>query len=278
MIAGRRSIVALAVAVAIVAATALLALFTLRSEGFDYQDPFDPLPSPEAQGTGTEVDGAPDSERRLDAFLAFVFSDVQRFWAGTLERSGIDYVPATLIVFRRAVVTSCGPASASRRPVLLRARSHGVPRRGLLPPARGRVPGARRLRPGVRDRRMRWASRAERHRRVRAGHGGDPRRPGRPQRLSIRMELQADCLAGVWAARPTSATCSSAATSTRRSERLPPWATIASSRRRPAGSIPNLDARLVPAAPHVVAARLHGRRSGQLRHLLRRRLTASGHQ
>ena len=116
MIARRRRIVALAAAVAIVAASALLAFFTLRSEGFDYHDPFDPLPSPQAQGTGTEVQGAPDSERRLDAFLAFVFNDVQRFWARRLERSGFDYVPATLIVFHGAVATGCGPASSAVGP------------------------------------------------------------------------------------------------------------------------------------------------------------------
>ena len=110
----RRSIAGLAAAVAIIAAAAVLALAASRTEGFDYRDPFDPLPSPEAQGTGTEVEGAPDSKRRLDGFLEVVFDDIQGFWASTLERSGITYVPATLVVFREAVRTGCGPASARR--------------------------------------------------------------------------------------------------------------------------------------------------------------------
>jgi len=198
VIAGRRSIVALAVAVAIVAATALLALFTLRSDGFDYQDPFDPLPSPEAQGTGTEVGGAPDSQRRLDAFLAFVFEDVQRFWAVTLERSGIDYAPAKLVVFRGAVVTGCGPASAAVGPfycaldrtVYLDA---GFFRRLAV---EFRAPGdfaqayviAHEVGHHVQNVTGVFAQVMEA---ILAGQGDR-------NELSIRMELQADCLAGVW--------------------------------------------------------------------------------
>ena len=116
MLSSRRRIAGLAAAVAIVAAAAALALVAFRDEGFAYQDPFDPLPAPAEQRTGTEVEGAPDHERRLDEFLPFVFTDVQAFWKGTLEQSGMSYEPARLFVFQRVVDTRCGPASAAVGP------------------------------------------------------------------------------------------------------------------------------------------------------------------
>lgn len=195
---GRRRIVALVMLVAIASATALLALATLRSEGFDYQDPFDPLPSPGARGTGTEVDGAPDSDRELDAFLAFVFSDAQRFWEGTLERSGVDYMPATLTVFHGTLVTACGPASAAVGPfycpldhtVYLDA---GFFRRLAV---ELRAPGdfaqayviAHEVGHHVQNVTGVLAQVMEA---IVAGEGDR-------NELSIRLELQADCLAGVW--------------------------------------------------------------------------------
>ncbi|MEA2177598.1 MAG: hypothetical protein QOG77_895, partial [Solirubrobacteraceae bacterium] len=59
----RRRIAGLAAAVAVLAAAAVVALAASRTERFDYQDPFEPLPSPAARGTGTVVAGAPDPER-----------------------------------------------------------------------------------------------------------------------------------------------------------------------------------------------------------------------
>jgi uncharacterized protein len=198
VIAGRRSIVALAVAVAIVASTALLALFTLRSEGFDYRDPFDPLPSPEARGTGTEVDGAPAAERRLDAFLAFVFDDVQGFWEGTLERSGIEYKPAALIVFRGAVVTGCGPASAAVGPFYCPLDRAVYLDAGFFRQlaVEFRAPGdfaqayviAHEMGHHVQNV---TGVLAQVQQAIVAGQGDR-------NELSIRIELQADCLAGVW--------------------------------------------------------------------------------
>ena len=107
---------ALTAAVVTLALAAALVSTAVRSDGFDYADPFDPLPAPSAQGVQTEVGGAPDRQRRLDKFLEFVFRDIQGFWAATLERSGVDYVPATLVVFQRPLATACGTASAAVGP------------------------------------------------------------------------------------------------------------------------------------------------------------------
>src|SRR4029078_10732186 len=85
-VTGRRNIAGLAAAVAIIVAAAVLALAASRTAGFQYRDPFDPLPSPEAQRTGTVVQGAPDPERRLGALLGVVFHDIPGMWACKVQR------------------------------------------------------------------------------------------------------------------------------------------------------------------------------------------------
>jgi hypothetical protein len=193
----RRTIAALAALVAVVAAAALLALVALRAGGFDYRDPFEPLPSPRTQGARTEVEGAPDPERRLDAFLAFVFEDVQRFWAGTLERSGLNYLPARMVVFRRAVLSGCGPASASVGPFYCR-----FDRTVYLDPGFFRRLAVEFRAPGDFAQAYVIAHEMGHHVQevtgvlaqvMQAVAAGEER-----NELSIRVELQADCLAGVW--------------------------------------------------------------------------------
>jgi predicted metalloprotease len=197
-VTGRRSIAGLAAAVAIIAAAAVLALAASRTESFDYGDPFDPLPSPEAQGTGTVVKGAPDPERRLGAFLVFVFNDIQGFWASTLERSGIEYAPATLVVFRGIVGSGCGLASASVGPFYC-----ALDRRVYVDAGFFRQLAVEFRAPG--DFAQAYVIAHEVGHHVQNVTGVLPQvqqamaeRVGPPDELSIRMELQADCLAGVW--------------------------------------------------------------------------------
>jgi len=197
-VTGRRSIAGLAAAVAIIAAAAVLALAASRTEGFDYRDPFDPLPSPDAHGTGTVVEGAPDPERRLGAFLVFVFNDIQGFWASTLERSGIEYAPATLVVFRGIVRSGCGVASASVGPFYC-----ALDRRVYLDAGFVRQLAVEFRAPG--DFAQAYVIAHEVGHHVQNVTGVLPQvqqamaeRVAPPDELSIRMELQADCLAGVW--------------------------------------------------------------------------------
>jgi predicted metalloprotease len=198
MAASRRTFAALAAAVAIVATAAVLALALFRSEGFAYQDPFDPLPSREVQGNGTAVDGAPDPQRRLDAFLEFVFADIQGFWARTFERSGIAYVPATLVVFEGATSTGCGPASAAVGPFYC-----ALDRRVYLDAGFFRQLAVEFRAPGDFAQAYVIAHEVGHHVQNLTGVLSQVQQAisdasAAPNELSVRMELQADCLAGVW--------------------------------------------------------------------------------
>jgi predicted metalloprotease len=198
MVVTRRWVVAVTLALAIITVAATLALFLFRSAGFEYNDPFDPLPSRPAQGTGTDVGRAPDSQRRLDAFLRFVFTDVQRFWARTLERSGVQYAPATLVVFERPIMTGCGPASPAVGPFYC-----ALDRRVYLEAGFFRELAVEFHAPGDFADAYVVAHEMGHHVQNLAGilaqvmaaarHGSAP-----PNELSIRLELQADCFAGVW--------------------------------------------------------------------------------
>src|SRR5918999_558536 len=198
MVASRRSIAGLAAAVAIVVAAAVLALVALRDEGFAYKDPFDPLPAPQEQGTGTEVEGAPDHERRLDEFLPFVFTDIQTFWKGTFEQSGMSYEPVRLVVFRQIVATRCGPASAAVGPFYCPLDQTVYLDAGFF-----RQLAVEFRAPGDFAQAYVIAHELGHHVQNVVGvlaqvQGAIAERRADPNELSIRMELQSDCFGGVW--------------------------------------------------------------------------------
>jgi predicted metalloprotease len=198
MVATRRSLAAMSIVLAIIAAAATIALIAFREEGFTYQDPFDPLPSPAAQGTGTEVEDAPDPVRNLDAFLEFAFTDIQAFWEGTLESNDIKYVPATLTVFRAAVNTACGPATGAVGPFYC-----ALERRVYLDAGFFRQLAVEFQAPGDFAAAYVIAHEMGHHVQNLTGITSAVMRasaedPANANELSIGLELQADCLAGVW--------------------------------------------------------------------------------
>lgn len=143
------------------------------------------------QGVSSEGDPA--------KFISCVVTNVQKFWARELPRSGPSYAPAHLVLFSSATASACGAASAATGPFYC--------------PLDGKVY----LDLGFFD---------ELHRRFHA-RGGDfaeayvvaheyghhiqdllgierkvriaeQRDRGARNALSVRLELQADCFAGVW--------------------------------------------------------------------------------
>ncbi|MGH8987022.1 MAG: neutral zinc metallopeptidase, partial [Acidimicrobiales bacterium] len=145
--------------------------------------------------------GAPDlsTEAGQTTFLHQVFSDIQTMWSEEFTKSGQGYSPARLVLFRSKVATACGTESANVGPfycsgdqtVYLDIRFF------LTLEAKFGVSGdfaeayvvahefghhVQNL-VGVTGR-------------VAAAEQADP---SQSNALSVRAELQADCLAGVWA-------------------------------------------------------------------------------
>ena len=114
---------------------------------------------------------------------------------------GGDYQDATLVLFTGAVSTDgCGNAPSSVGPFYCPADADGLHRPVVLQAAAEPVRRAGRLRPRLRPRPRARPPRAEpaRHQRPRCARRS--RAPARSEanELSVRLELQADCYAGIW--------------------------------------------------------------------------------
>jgi predicted metalloprotease len=145
-------------------------------------------------GSGEPVAASPE-ETRLAEFVEFVVGDVQDVWAGML---GADYRRARLVLFRGAVQSGCGHAEAAMGPFYCPADERVYIDLGFYEDLHARfgAPGdfaqayviAHEVGHHVQhllgiESAMRQASRQQ---------------PGRANSLSVALELQADCFAGIW--------------------------------------------------------------------------------
>lgn len=163
----------------------------------DVSGNLDTLPqSPPATGTLP----APPSSTSADAertYLAAVFTDAQRFWQQEFSGAGIPYGPARLVLFANAVHSGCGTQAdtgpfycPANRTVYLDVSFFQLLARhaGVGPFGQAYVVGHEL---GHHVQHLLGIDR-----RVAALNQQDPN--GANAR-SVRVELQADCLAGVWA-------------------------------------------------------------------------------
>ena len=142
--------------------------------------------------------GSPD-EQRLMSFVSFVFDDVQEVWSEALPRSGQNYERARMVVFTDRVRSGCGLAEAAMGPFYCPADRKVYIDLGFYHQLQHRF-GA----PGDFAQAYVIAHEVGHHlqtllgteRRVRALQRRDP---AQENHLSVRLELQADCYAGVWA-------------------------------------------------------------------------------
>jgi predicted metalloprotease len=155
-----------------------------------------------APAEGARADGAEPhrhGHRGRAAFLSAVFHDAEALWMREFSAAGIEYTPAQLTIFHDQVHTACGTQSASVGPFYCPA-DHGVYLDTRFFDALGRTVG---VRLGAFARAYVVAHEVAHHvqvllgitGRVRAADQADP--AGRNAR-SVRLELQADCFAGIW--------------------------------------------------------------------------------
>ncbi|MFO0606232.1 MAG: neutral zinc metallopeptidase [Polyangiales bacterium] len=154
-------------------------------------------PSSQTSSAGPRA-GSPEEER-LMSFVSFVFDDVQNVWAEWLPRSGQNYARARMVVFTDRVRSGCGVAESAMGPFYCPADRKVYVDLGFYGELQRRF-GA----PGDFAQAYVIAHEVGHHlqnllgteRRVRAAQRRDP---SQENALSVRMELQADCYAGVWA-------------------------------------------------------------------------------
>jgi len=143
------------------------------------------------------VSSTPAEEERVQ-FVSFVLDDVQKTWAQLLPKVGDQYREARLAVFRDAVSTACGDAPAAVGPFYCPADERVYLDLSFFDELARRF-GA----PG--DFAQAYVIAHELGHHVQHVLGIEQRvrqmqesRPGAGNQLSVAMELQADCFAGVW--------------------------------------------------------------------------------
>ena len=157
--------------------------------------PLDGFPEmPAAQGqTG------PDPDAELKDFVGFVVDDVQQSWTRAFANAEKPYEPTRLVIFEQATQTGCGVGSSQTGPFYCPLDRKVYLDLGFFRELRSRF-GA----PGDFAQAYVIAHEFGHHVQNILGVNSEVRQeqqrdPERANDLSIRLELQADCLAGVWA-------------------------------------------------------------------------------
>jgi predicted metalloprotease len=150
--------------------------------------------------TVTQPDPQRDArEEPVVQFISFVLDDTQKTWAGILQARGIPYRHAKLVLFRDATYSGCGTAQSATGPFYCPADEKVYIDLGFYDELQRRF-GA----PGQFAQAYVLAHELGHHvqnllgieRKVR---NLQSQNPGAGNALSVSMELQADCFAGIWA-------------------------------------------------------------------------------
>ena len=138
-------------------------------------------------------------ETRQVHFVSFVLDDVQDNWTRIMPALGRAYEPARLVLFTEAIETGCGAADSAIGPFYCPADQRVYIDLGFFRELRARF-GA----PGDFAQAYVLAHEVGHHAQRLLGIEARTRAmqsqsPARENDLSVRLELQADCFAGVWA-------------------------------------------------------------------------------
>ena len=137
------------------------------------------------------IQTSPEEERLVD-FVSFVLDSSQAFWRQTFQREGANYRAAKLVLFRDGVESACGVAQSATGPFYCPGDEKVYVDLGFYGELKDRV-GA----PG--DFAQAYVLAHEIGHHVQHLLGYDARAAlGSSNQSSVRLELQADCFAGIW--------------------------------------------------------------------------------
>ncbi len=155
-------------------------------------------------GAGPETAAGPPAEttpaeERLVDFVSFVLDDAQKVWGEVLPQQGAQYRPARLVLFRDAIQSACGLGEAATGPFYCPGDEKVYIDLGFYQELQQRF-GA----PGDFAQAYVLAHEIGHHVQNVLGTEAEVRRarssrPDLGNELSVRLELQADCYAGIWA-------------------------------------------------------------------------------
>jgi predicted metalloprotease len=132
-------------------------------------------------------------------FVSFVLDDVQNTWAKVLPNYGASFHPAKLVLFRNSTDSGCGPAQSVMGPFYCPADERVYLDLGFFDELKQKFGASG-------DFAQAYVIAHELGHHVQHLLGTDARvrtleerNPSQSNELSVRLELQADCYAGVWA-------------------------------------------------------------------------------
>lgn len=171
--------------------------------GHNFFDDVAPAGDDTSLSTGAGADAPPATETPEEhqrvLFVSFVLDDVQSTWSRIFANGGNQYRDAKLVLFRNAVQSGCGVAQSAMGPFYCSVDQKVYIDLGFYDELTSRF-GA----PG--DFAQAYVLAHELGHHVQHLLGTDARvrqlqdsRPDDANNLSVRLELQADCYAGVWA-------------------------------------------------------------------------------
>jgi uncharacterized protein len=142
--------------------------------------------------------GRDQREEPLVQFVSFVLDDTQKTWAQILTPQGIQYRHAKLVLFRDSITSACGQAQSASGPFYCPGDEKVYIDLGFYDELKQRF-GA----PGEFAQAYVLAHEIGHHVQKLIGveqkvHAAQERNPRAANQLSVDLELQADCLAGVW--------------------------------------------------------------------------------
>ncbi|HEX2693112.1 MAG TPA: neutral zinc metallopeptidase [Gemmatimonadaceae bacterium] len=145
----------------------------------------------------TPADSA--AEEQEVQFVSFVLDDVQNTWSTILPKDGVAFHPAKLVLFRNSTDSGCGTAQSAMGPFYCPVDERVYLDLGFFDELKQRFAAAG-------DFAQAYVIAHELGHHIQHLLGTDARvrqlqesRPSEANELSVRLELQADCYAGVWA-------------------------------------------------------------------------------